>query len=332
MVVPVGDIEVVGCIERQPCRLVQASQSGQASVTEEASDAVSRVGADHSRGHVDAPHAIAVPLTEIDVAERVYRDRVVIRLDADVGARREAAVPGVSEHASAGYRGDDTGAGIDAPDAMVVDVGDEDVVRAVHGNTRRQAEARVQCGSPFSGKIGGAIACNGGDERRRPIDESNSLVHRVGDEVVTGRFRSNSLGGLEARRNSRTAVAGEPASCSRNGRDEARPNANAANAVVGGVGDEEISTGIERDTVRLAHHRGRGRPAVPRETERARAREPRDDARPAVHPSHFVVERIGDEERSRVVDGDSRRPAQAGRGRLPAVTGASCQCRCPRPW
>src|SRR5262249_39097691 len=108
-------------VERDPVRCYERRGCRKATVAAVAGSTRAGDGRDHAGHRVDATDYARVVVDDVHVAQAIHRDAVGA---IELGARREAAVTGVSDHAGAGDRGDDAARRIDSLDHGIVFVGD----------------------------------------------------------------------------------------------------------------------------------------------------------------------------------------------------------------
>ena len=74
MIMPVGDIDVSGIVDRDAVGFVEAGARGRAAIPGIAGLAAAGAGRDYPRARVDAPYAVVEGVGKIEVAVRVEPD------------------------------------------------------------------------------------------------------------------------------------------------------------------------------------------------------------------------------------------------------------------
>jgi hypothetical protein len=82
------------------------------------------------------------------------------------------------------HRGDDLRRAVDPPDAMIAQVGDEEVARTVHRHAGRDPQACAGGRPTIAAEPGRPASGRRGDDVRRGIDSANAIVVGVSDEEV----------------------------------------------------------------------------------------------------------------------------------------------------
>ncbi len=202
VVVHVGDVEIAGSrIERDVARHVQVRAGRRAAVADVlriAGHAVARHGVDQPGLGVDHAHAVVQRVGDVDVAVGRGGDRAG-RVQRGLGRRLVVAV--VAVLARSGDGGDDPGRSIDAADAVVVRVGDDQIAVGRDRDAVRRVELRHDRGAVVAGEAGAQLVAAGDrlDLDVVRVDAADDVVVRVGDVDVAVRPRSPGRPGRRAR-------------------------------------------------------------------------------------------------------------------------------------
>ena len=139
------------------------------------------------------------------------------------------------------------------------------------------------------------------------------MVAAIGDIEVAGPVQGYREGIRKAGFGRRPAIAAEPAfPISRIGRNQARLRIHSADAMVAGVGDEEIAATIDRHVEGHFESRFGGRPAVTAESRSAAARHRGDLAGLGVDPADSAAALLDDIEVPLSIQGNAHRSRQTG--------------------
>src|SRR5439155_901156 len=153
---------------------------------------------------VDLPDSIVAGVGDEKVPRRIDGDVkgiTELRLCRRAAVAREALAPELG--------GGPSGARpIDLPDAVVPDIGDEEVPRRVDGDARGGVERRLCRRAPVAREVHGPVPSDGRDDPRRG-DLPDAVVEEVGDEEVPRRVDGDAPGEAELRLYRRAPVARE---------------------------------------------------------------------------------------------------------------------------
>ena len=93
MIMPVGDIDVCGIVDRDAVGLVETGTSGRTAIPGIAGLAAAGAGRDHTGARVDAPNAMVERVGKIEIAVRVEPD---VERAVQQGPRRRPAIAGIA--------------------------------------------------------------------------------------------------------------------------------------------------------------------------------------------------------------------------------------------
>ncbi len=273
-------------------------------------------GGQHPRGEAQPPDPLVVRVGDVQAGVAVQRDApglVELHLNALSGR------PVVASDAGAGHGGDAVRQRVDAADGVVLRV------RDVHGPARVDLQP---LGRAELGRGGGSVdvprragAGVGGDDLGRHVDPSHLVVQARRVQVAA--LEEHRLRVLEPGRDGRSAVAGASGRPPTGDGVDDPVRGHLPDAVVLGVGDEQVPGTVREHVMRPGEVRLHGRPAVADvgiggRRVAAVAGERADRAVGADH-ADAVVERVRDVDLASWTDGGVARLVECGRCRGTSV-------------
>ena len=259
---------VLGIHHQQVARRVAADGLGSAPRCRDGRPAVARISeltcSRYGRQCAVGIHladAIALALGDVGDASTVGADRSCAE---DAGLCCGEAVAAALLGAVAGEGGDDARIQVDAPNALVLHVCDQQAAAPVEVAVVGFAELGVNGRSAVAAIGLLAVARNGGDSAGGCVDLAYHVVQPVDHVHIAVYVNLQRIGLVEGSLGRRTSVTGVPLGArSRNGDDDAGIPVDPAHAVVHRLGDIQVAGGVKGAHERLAHQRGRRRAAVP---------------------------------------------------------------------
>ena len=318
-----GDEHATRAVHEQARRILEARRRGVAAVAGRGRHPVPGDRVDHSR-RVDAADAVVALVGDEDVSRGGDGDARGLG-QARCGGGLVVAV--VARPAVAGDRRD-RAVGVDAPDAPLAHLGDEDAALRIEGERGRQVEPGVQRRPAVTHSVAGKSGS--GDRRDRParVDAADSVVALIGDEDAARGVDDHASRMVELRVRRRTAVAREAGDAGAGDRRDDAVGRDLADAVAQ-VGHEHVPGRIDGHAHRLVELRADRRPAVaeiPRDTRareelqrgrRHRSRRARRAAEGDQRRHHEKQKTGSDEEHTAGHGGTSWRESLADTGRTP---------------
>ena len=263
---------------------------------------------------VDGSNATVPTIRDEEVARGVEGEPV---RRAQLGGGGRAAVPAEAVGAGAGDRGDNP-VGRHPADAEVALVSDVEDARRVESDAVRDAQPSAGGGVAVAAEAGVAGA---GDGRDDPVGRhlADAEVALVRDVEVARRVEGDVVREVQLGGGGGALVATKAGNTGAGKRGDDPVGRHPADAVVRGVGDEEIARGVYGDAGRGLELGGSRQAAVATEAGPTGAGDGRDDPGVGRHPADAVVVGVGDEEVARGVHGDAGRGLELGGGRQAVV-------------
>ena len=180
-----------------------------------------------------------VGVGEDDPAGVVDEDSVGL---AEGGEGGGAAVAVEAGGAGAGDGGDAPRRTVDATEAVVSGVGDEDVVRSVDRHRPGFVEGRLVGGAEVAVVAGGSGAGHGGDDAEA-VDAPDPVGHGIGDVEVPVVVEGEAPGVVELGGGGRATITGRAALAGSRHRGDDAGRVDTADPVIVGVGHQEAAVG-----------------------------------------------------------------------------------------
>src|SRR5439155_588430 len=150
--------------------------------------------------------ADAVVLGVADIDRTIGADDRTVRA-AETGCDRRTAVT-LGAFPPAGDRLNDAARDIDAADRVVLGIDDQDVAAGVESEFLGRVEDGILRRAAVAAEPGRAVAGQGRDHARRPVDPTNAVVMPVGDINIARLVHRDAVGLVEASLRRRAAIAG----------------------------------------------------------------------------------------------------------------------------
>src|SRR5207247_2605584 len=213
---------------------------------------------------------------------------------------------GKSNLARAGDGGDHPGLSIHLADAMVTFIGNEQIAGGVDGQTWWKMKPSRRSRPAIPGISGLAIAGYGGDDPGLGIHLADAIVTGIGKEEIAGGVDSQTWWKTKPSRRGRPAIPGiSGLAIAGYGGDDPGLGIHLADAIVTGIGKEEIAGGVDGQTSWIIKLSRRGRPAISGISTLAIAGYGGDDPGLGIHLADAIVTSIGNEKVAGGVDGHS---------------------------
>ena len=270
----------------------------------------------------DLADDVVVGIGDINIAGRVNGETLRIQ---QVGVGCWSTITEMARNAGTGNRGDDAGGFVDLADHIIVGVGNVNIAIHVHRDTSREKEISVRGWSMIPVIAGTAVPSNGDDGSGRLDNFANSVVGGIGNEEIAGGINGHTprvVKGRVHRGHAVTAVASTPIPGDR-GDDTGRFH-NLADAVVIGIGDEEIAIGIDADSHRIIKIAIRGGHAIAVKACASVTGNRDDGAGGLEHLTDAMVVPVSDEEIAIMIDGHTRWVIEVGIGGGDPITVVAC--------
>ena len=159
--------------------MFEGGGESRAGVAAEALCAGAGDGGDEVGLEIDAADAVVAGVCDVEAGAVEGKAEGCGELRAGGGA----AVAGGAESTGAGDGGDDTGDGIDAADAIVVGVGDEEIAGGVEGDGVGRVKLGAGRGAAIAGEALSAASGDGG-EGAGWVEATDGVVTGFGEEEI----------------------------------------------------------------------------------------------------------------------------------------------------